>query len=223
MKHIRTITIIMAAAVFGLCAILSGCSTPAGSKKIIVDASPIKPDWVDNPAKKWKTDDGYFFKAKQTIRGDQRVNGGFIIAGNDTREMLMRGIYDEMKGAIDEAQTSLNENAEFLMGKVRSGQWEGALYGFSEIEQYFERYEYCNQLTKECDAKIDCWILSNISLADYNKTKNAIVNQVVAIDPRIKEAVTNKQIKFFAPKEDRPVQVEASAQGGTEESETPRD
>ena len=53
-------------------AILSaGCSSTSATKKIVIDSSPVRPDWIDRPDMYWETKDGYCYKSTVTIRGDR--------------------------------------------------------------------------------------------------------------------------------------------------------
>ena len=179
-------------------AILSaGCSSTSATKKIVIDSSPVRPDWIDRPDMYWETKDGYCYKSTVTIRGDERVNGGYIIASNDNRERLIRDISDKIKGRLQEAQMSLSQNAEFVLNKVRTGDFEGKIYGLRDTEQYFERYEYVNESTKERVTMSDCCVLSCIDTADYAKTRQALIYQIIEIDPRVKEAMTQGLNKFL--------------------------
>jgi hypothetical protein len=193
---------------------LSACSS-TGVKRVVVDSSPDKRDWVGMSRLSFEKDDRIYFRSKQTVLGNQRVNGCYTLAGHDSREAMLRSIVDDMKGATDEAQTDLSESAELILGKVRSGKWEGRIYGFKDDEQYFERYQIRDASTGEKTERIDCYTLSYVSKADYNRTKQEIVNKVVAVDPRIREAITRKQVNFFSNESQSPTSVteQSSAKG----------
>ena len=175
---------------------LSACSG-SGVKKIVIDATPDRPAWVDKNALSWEEDGKIYFKAQQTVRGDQRVNGCFVVASHDAREAMLRGIAEEMKGATQEAQTDLSEQAELILGKVRSGEWQGKLYGFTDTERFFERYQLRDMATGQATERIDCATLAYVSKADFNRTKQEVLNRIVAVDPRVKEAIVKKQVDFF--------------------------
>ena len=179
-----------------LLAMLTACST-MGPKKVVVDSSSDRPSWVSDNKMTWDNDSRIYFKAKVTVRGDQRLNGCYNLASNDNREAMLRSIVDELKGATDEAQTDLNENAESLLGKVRSGKWAGKIYGFKDHEQYFERFQIRDEGSGEKTERQDCYTLSYISKSDYNRTLQELVNKIAAVDPRLREAITQKQIGFF--------------------------
>jgi hypothetical protein len=176
--------------------LLSACSS-TGIKRVSVEESPSKPSWVNEEHLSWEEGDKVYFKAKNTVRGDQRLNGCYVIASNDNRETMLRGIADEMKGATDEAQTDISEAAEIVLGKVRSGEWNGRFYGFRDESQYFERYQIRDTESKQVTERIDCYTLSVVSKTDYARTKSEVANKIVAIDPKIKEAITKKQVNFF--------------------------
>ncbi|HPV30574.1 MAG TPA: hypothetical protein PLT30_14010, partial [Deltaproteobacteria bacterium] len=107
---------------------LAACSSTSVTKKIVVDSSPTRPDWVNKPEMRWETKEGYFYKSMVSIRGDERLNGGYLIASNDNRERLIRDISDHLKGKIQEVVMTLSENAEYALNKARSGEFEGTIY-----------------------------------------------------------------------------------------------
>ncbi|MGO9145876.1 MAG: hypothetical protein ACLQDF_05860 [Desulfomonilia bacterium] len=201
----------------GMLIIVAGCSHTVTTKKNLIDSSGSRPSWVSSQKTSWEEGDAIYFKSKVSLKGKERENAGYIIAGNDNRENLLRSISDQIKGATDEAQMSLDENSEIVLGKVRSGRWEGTIYGLINTEQYNERFEYCRG--SECTQRLDCYILSSISRADYNKTKDGILNQIIAIDPKIKGSIIRKQAAFFA----LPNEKQAELNGKSSESqETPK-
>lgn len=178
---------------------LSACSS-TGPKRVTIDSSGDKPKWVEDNKTTWTDGDTVFFKSKNTVRGDQRENGCRDLASMDNREELLKGMASELKTAIDNAQTDISENAELVLGKVRSGKWEGRIVGLRDDQSWFERYQIRDDSTAEKTERIDCYILSKISKHDYAETKRAVVNKIVAVDPRLKEAITQKQIRFFSEK-----------------------
>lgn len=190
--------ILLAAAIF-----LAACAGN-GVKKVVVDESPNKSSWVDDERISWEDGDKLFFKSKQTVRGDQRLNGCYTLASHDNREVMIRQIAETMKGATDEAQSDISENAELILGKVRSGEWAGKLYGFKDEGQFFERYQIRDLESRNVTERIDCYTLSSMSKSDYTRTKNEIVNKIQAIDPKIKSAIVNKQVQFFEPESRSP-------------------
>ena len=97
-----------------------------------------------------------------------------------------------MKGSIDNAQESLKVDAEIVMGKVRSSEFSGSISGLRFVESYWEKYQMANG-----EVATTCYVLSQIQEKDYIKTKRAVVENVISIDPRIKEAVRRKHIEFF--------------------------
>jgi hypothetical protein len=179
----------------GLVVMVTACSHTVATKKNLIDSSGSKPSWASSQKTAWEEGDVIYFKSRVSLKGNERENAGYVIASNDNRENLLRSISDQIKGATDEAEMSLSENSEIVLGKVRSGRWEGTIYGLRKTEQYSERFEYCKG--SDCTQRLDCYVLSSISRADYNKTKDGLLNQIIAMDPRIKDAIIRKQAAFF--------------------------
>jgi len=177
-------------------ALLIGCAH-SGTKKVTIDKSESTPDWVSDPKISYEKADKVFFIAKEEVRGDERLGGCYDLASLLNRENLLRSIADEVKGAIDNAQTSISENAENVLGKVRSGKWEGKIIGFRDVEKAFERYQLINSADGSNVERISCALLSEIKKSDYQETKRSVINKIVSVDPKLKEAITNKQIQFF--------------------------
>jgi hypothetical protein len=187
--------------IIGILAVLvTGCAgnraASEGAGTTVIRASGPRPAWVDGTESVWEKDDRVFFRSRRSIRGDERENGGLVMATNDNCERLLREIYGSIKAATDEAQLGLSEQAELVLGQVRSGKWEGPVYGLRAVAEYSERYLACRS-AGDCTERIDCWVLSSVSRADYNRTRSAIVDRVAAMDPRVREAIVRKQVDFF--------------------------
>ena len=168
------------------------CSSTGPMKIILDQSSEDKPDWVKSSKISWQEKKELYFKATYTIRSHERVNGCIDLAKLDAKEDLISAIDNEIKGAIDNAQESINVNSEIIMGKVRSSNFQGSIRGLHFIESFWERYQMGND-----EEAITCHVLSRVNEKDYIKMKRAIINKVVSIEPRIREAITKKQINFF--------------------------
>lgn len=175
---------------------LSACSG-SGIKRVVIEESKTRPNWVDDERLSYEQDDRIWFKSRDTVRGDQRLNACFLLAANDNREAMLRAIVDGMRGATDEAQADISENAELVLGKVRSGEWSGKIYGFRDEGQFFQRVQIRDEASGSVTERLDCFVLSSIGKSDYAKTRAEVMNRIVAIDPKIKEAIGNKQADFF--------------------------
>ncbi len=174
----------------GILALFVACaSTP---KKVVIDSSPVRPTWMDTNKIAWDDGARVFLKSNHTVKGNERLNGCYDLARLDAKENLLSEIANDVRGRIDNAQQSISENAEVILGKVRSGQFEGQISGLRFSEQYFERYRI------QDTERIDCYLLAEITLSDFNRTKQAVVNKVAEADPRLKEAIARQQIDFFA-------------------------
>lgn len=149
------------------------------------------PKWARSLKKTWEDDGKVMIRATHTIRGDERVNGCYDLAKLDGKEAILSEIATDIRGSLDNAQTSLSENAETVLGKVRTGEYAGRLVGLRFTEEYFERYRIVET------ERIDCHVLGEMKLSDYNMVKKAVVDRVAAVDARVKEAITTKQVDFF--------------------------
>ncbi len=153
------------------------------------DDSP--PDWVKEAKITWESKEKVFIRATHSVKGNERINGCFDLAKLDSKENILSEISNEVKGSIDNAQQSISEDAEVVLGKVRASEFHGRILGLRFTDQYFERY-----LIGEIE-RIDCHTLSEIKRTDYDRIKKEVIDRVVAADPKIKEAITKKQIEFF--------------------------
>lgn len=145
--------------------------------------------------KSQEKDKKYFIRSSHTVRGDERVNGCYDLARLDAKELLLSELANEVRGRIDNAQQSISENAEAILGKVRSGEFEGRITGLRFTEQYFERYLVGGM------ERIDCHVLGAINENDYNQVKRNVVHKIADVDPRLKQAITRGQIDFFTKKD----------------------
>lgn len=171
---------------------ITACSS-TGPKKVVLDqSSKKKPSWAESSKLSWKKKNHIFFKSAHTIRADERANGCIDLAKLDTKENLISEVKDEIKGSIDNAQQSISVDAEVVLGKVRSSGFEGAISGLRFTESYWEKYELSNG-----EAATTCYVLSQIEEKDYIKMKKNVLKRVIALEPRIKEAINKKQINFF--------------------------
>ena|SRR3989338_388951 len=173
--------------------VVGGCAS--NPRRVFLDStvgSDDRPKWAKTTKTAWQERDMVFLKTSHTVRGDERTNGCFDLAKLDAKEKLLSEIANDVRGSIDNAQQSISENAEVVLGKVRSGEFEGRIIGLRSTEEYFERYRV------EGTERIDCFVLSEIKSADYEQVKRSVVNKIAAIDPKIKEAITNKQVNFFS-------------------------
>ena len=134
-------------------------------------------------------------RTSHSIKGNERISGCYDLARLDSKELLLSEITNEVRGRIDNASQSLSENAEVILGKVRVSEFAGKIGGLRFTDEYFERYFVANT------ERVDCYVIGEISVADYTKLQNEVVNRVVAADPKLKEAITNGQIEVIKKKE----------------------
>jgi len=152
-------------------ALMAGCATP-GPYRVFLDSTTHTDDapaWSQKLEKSWVVGQDIFFSSTYTIRGDERVNGCFDLVLLDSREQVLSEIAIDIRGSIDHASQSISENAEVILGKVRTGEFSGRISGLKSYAQYFERYIIG---TTE---RINCYVLSKISKANYDKTKHSVL------------------------------------------------
>ncbi|MBC7690963.1 MAG: hypothetical protein H7222_04290 [Methylotenera sp.] len=179
----------------------TGCaSIPKGERRVFLDSSTHEnapPDWVKSTRITWESEGKIHLRSLHSVRGDERVNGCFDLARLDSKETLLSEIADDVKGTLDNAQTSISESAQTVLGKARTSEYKGKLTGIRVMEQYFERYKIADS------ERVDCYVLTQVAPGDYDRIKRSILEQVTLADPRIKEAITKKHIDFFK-KDDAP-------------------
>lgn len=173
---------------------LGACSS--SPKRVVLDqSSSDKPSWTESNKLVWEKDGDVYLKATHTVRGNDRANGCVDLAKLDAKENLISEIKNEVKGSIDNAQQSIAVDSEVVLGKVRSSEFQGSLSGLRFEESYWEKYAI-----GELEQNLTCHVLARMKREDYLATKRAIVDKVAQVDPRLREAITRKQVDFFAPK-----------------------
>lgn len=175
--------------------LINACASLSHPQRVFVDSSSHRdspPEWVQSSRMNWERDGKLFFKNQHSVRGDERINGCFDLAMLDSKEALLSTMSDEIRGSLDDAQQSISENAERVLGKTRSSEFKGKLSGLRFVEQYFERYRIADT------ERVDCHVLAEIEKGDYQRAKASVISGVVEADPRLKDAVARKQIKFFS-------------------------
>ena len=158
--------------------------------------------------RKWKS---LFQNKPHRTRGSARkrlsVSGCLDLNKLDARETLLTEISNDIKGDLANAEQSINENAETILGKVRSGQFSGRVSGLRFTEQYYERYKIGDV------ERVDCHTLGEISKADFDQMKATILYKIEAVDPRLKEQIMLHQIDFFKNDKSRDVVSESPTVG----------
>jgi len=175
--------------------VIASCST-TGSKRI-TDSSGDKPSWAGSSRISWEENNKVFIRGTATVKGNERVDGCYDLAKLDAKEALVSEIQSYIKGILDNSIQSISENAEVVLGKSRTAEFEGKIMGLRFAERYFERAIVSD------NERVECQLLSEISQKDYDRMKRLIVDKVQEVDPKIKEAIKQKHIDFFsAPKKD---------------------
>lgn len=172
----------------------AGCASVSTERRVFLDSTThtdSPPSWVNGTKVVWEEKDKVFVRATHTVRGNERVNGCFDLARLDSKETILSEIVNDVRGTLDTAQESISEDAELVLGKARTSEFKGRISGLRFSEQYYDRY-----LVGESE-RIDCHVLGEITQADHSRLKRELIHQIAATDPRIKEAISQKQIQFF--------------------------
>jgi len=176
---------------------LSACTSLKTPQRVFLDSTLKKdspPEWVNQVKVSWEEKDKVFMRSSYTARGNERVAGCFDLARLDAKEKILSEVNNDVRGSLDNAQQSISENAEAVLGKVRTASFEGKVRGLRFSEEYFERY-----LIGDTE-RLNCHVLGEMKLSDYNDLIRAVVDELAQVDSRLKEAITKKQIDFFEPK-----------------------
>lgn len=179
--------------------VFSGCSsTPTNSTyagRVYIDSTTHRdgdtPSWVSETKTKWESGDKVYIKASHTIMGSERLSGCYDLAILDGKEKVMREASEEVRGTITNAEESLSESSENLLGKVREGKWEGTIKNMNETDRFFIRYLANNV------ERIDCDVLFQMTKTDYDRVKLGIAQAVERIDPKLKAALIQKHVDFI--------------------------
>ena len=109
---------------------------------MILDSSTsVKPKWTDSNKTAWEIKGVVYLKSTYTVRGNERANGCIDLAKLDTKENLISEIQNEVRGSLDNAQQSISEDAEIILGKARSAEFSGKISGLRFTESYWEKYQ----------------------------------------------------------------------------------
>lgn len=182
-----------------LAAILTSCSS--SQHKIIVDSTKVKPEWANESKLRFEKDGSIYFKGEETVRGDQRLGGCYDLASFEVRSGIVRELKEELKGMIDQVMPDISESSESIMSKVSTSKWEGMIRGLKEEERYFERFRLLeNSGSKNYKERVNCQVLLSLKEEEYQQMKMNAVEALKAVDPKLKEAIMNKQIDFLSAK-----------------------
>ncbi len=188
-------------------AIMSGCSSATkGDGRVFLDSSiheDSPPSWVKDLRANWEEQDRFIQKGAFQAKSNDRVNGCFDLAKSEAQDSILQEAALSVRGRIDQAQLSLSEDAEVVLGKVSSREYKGTIQGVRVNEQYFDRARVSGV------ERVDCYVLASISKTDMARLKNNVLSELANKDNRVKEAITKKQIEFFTPDEGKNTNSEA--------------
>jgi hypothetical protein len=212
MKSVFTMFVSMIVTTF-IMMLLGGCST--GSKRdhrttIETQGGTSAPDWATGTKLSWEEGDAVAFKGEHTVRGTDRVNGCFDLAKLDVKEAVLSELVEDVRGRIDQAQQSLSEDAEQVLGKVRSASYAGKVTGLRFVERFFERYRIGDS------ERLDCFVMAQMSKSDYARLKRSLVDELSRVDPQLHAAIAAKQVEFFSGKDSKDRVVSSPKQVGKE-------
>jgi hypothetical protein len=179
---------------------MTACSTSGKrDQKITIDTQgdSSAPDWAKGAKLSWEDGDTIAFKGQHTVRGTDRINGCFDLAKLDVKESVLSELVEDVRGRIDQAQQSLSEDAEQVLGKVRSASYAGKVTGLRFVERFFERYRINDT------ERLDCFVMAQISKSDYARLKRSLVDELSRVDPQLHAAIAAKQVEFFSGKDSK--------------------
>lgn len=185
---------------FVMCMSLSlwACATAESKKRQVLDTGTEgakRPEWVSSTRNAWDERDKTNFKSQASVKGNERLDACFDISRLNAKEAILTEASESIRGRLDEARQAISEDAETILQKSRSTEFSGKVSGIRFIETYYERYLVNNQ------ERIDCFTLAQLSQADFIKIKQGLLSDIFRVDPKLKEAVTQKQIDFFNVRE----------------------
>jgi len=175
--------------------VLPHCSTMVDTnQRRFLDStfhSDLRPGWAEGTKSVWEEKGFIKYRGFQSIKGTERVNGCYELARLEAKQLLTAELNTDLKGKIDMASQSVSENAELLVAKSISEVFGNQIRGLRFTDEFFERYMVANI------ERVDCHVLGELSFSDYMTLKRNVVDRILAVDPRIREAVAQQQIKFF--------------------------
>jgi len=167
--------------------------------KVVIDKSPSMPEWVKETNVNQLDGDQIYLVGRESIKGDQRLSGCFEMASFELKNKIIREVGEEIRGTIDQAIPDISENSEAVLSRVSTGKWTGKLVGLSTDSEYFERYRLFDfNQADSYKERIDCFVRMKIAKSDINRMKRDIIEELKKVDPKIKEAILNKQVNFFS-------------------------
>lgn len=173
---------------------LTRCTSMDPQQRRFLDStfhSESRPGWTTSTKAAWEEDGLIKYRGFQSIKGNERLNGCYDLARLNTKQSVASELDNDISGKIHAAGQSISENAELIVGKAIADVFGSQVRGLRFTNEYFERYMVANV------ERIDCYVIGELSIMDYNILKRNVVDKVLAIDERIREAVAQQQIKFF--------------------------
>jgi|GEM_PF-3328404 len=149
------------------------------------------PEWTRSTKTSWEENGELVSRTSYTVRGNQKVNGCFDLAKLESKEQLLSQLKEEVSGEINLASEGVSEDFDPLITKSLRTSMAGKIQGLRIKEQAFERY-MVNSIER-----IDCFVLSSMKSSDYSNLKSSILQNLVFVDDKVKQAVRERQKKFF--------------------------
>jgi hypothetical protein len=180
-----------------------GCASsapkdPTLQRTVIDSATQLKgaPQWVSSTKSSWNSNGGVELKGTYSVRGNERINACYEMAKIEAKKALITEFSEDLKGILDTGTQGMSEDMEMAFSQAMSSSFEGTVQGLRVKEQYYERY------LVSTNERLDCFVLAEIVQGDYNNMKRKIMYKMAEVNPKIKEALINKQLQFFKPKEE---------------------
>ena len=176
---------------------IQGCaSTAPKPEKQILDTANIGsvPSWVQDTKSSWIGENGsHKFKAFYSIKGDERINACYVLAKLNVREEITSEIWSDFKSAVSHSTQGISESMEDIFIQSRNNDTKGNVRGLRFTDTFHQRY-----LVNGVE-RIDCYVLSDISDADYRQMRAHLLSPVVQASPELRKAVEEQHMELFRP------------------------
>lgn len=179
--------------------LLQGCSGSGSVKgdkveKQVLDtgAGGSVPAWVQDAKVSWVADGNvHRFKAFHSIKGDERLTACYELAKLNAQEQITSEIWADFKAAVSHSTQGVSESTEDVFVQSRNLETRGNIRGLRFAEAFHQRY-LVNGMER-----IDCFVLGELSDADFRQMRSHILSPVVQASPELRKAIEEKHLDLY--------------------------